>query len=105
VTRGTLRRSNKNPSVDHGAVVVYCGEPGATVGEVAMSDLTIIDTRVTAHTNVSIRRGGGAIGRVTMADFAVTRGHEDDFASARSVDYHLHGWTRDGRPLPVQLGK
>jgi hypothetical protein len=105
VIRGTLRRSNKNPSVDHGAVVVYCGDSGATVGEVTMSDLTIIDTRVTAHTNVRIRRAAGAVGRVTMTDFAVTRGPEGNFASPPSVDCHLHGWTRDGRPLPVQLGK
>jgi hypothetical protein len=100
VTGGTLLRSNRNSRVDHGAVLLYAGNPGTVVDAVAISDLWIAGTRTTAHANVSIRSNGGSVGTVMMANFTISGGPGDSFADPSGTGgYRLTGWVHNGRRL------
>ncbi len=60
VKGGRLLRSNHNPGIDHGAVVVLAGRRGRGVSGVEIADLVLEDTRASASRQVSVVTAAGA---------------------------------------------
>jgi hypothetical protein len=76
VTGGTLRNSNANPGVDHGAVLVFNGRPGAVIQDVSMRSLRIENTRASASRQVGVFTDGSprSIRDVRLSDFTIVGG-------------------------------
>jgi hypothetical protein len=58
VTGATLRNSNANASVDHGAVLVFNGRPGTVIQDVSMRSVRIENTRTGASRQVGVFTDG-----------------------------------------------
>lgn len=74
VQGGKLVRSNVDPERDRGAVVVFNGRPTASISGVAISDLTITDTRETASQNISVITQGRPPQNLSFTDLSVAGG-------------------------------
>ncbi|OLT14828.1 hypothetical protein BJF78_17470 [Pseudonocardia sp. CNS-139] len=79
VRGGRLVRSNVNPDVDHGAIVVYAGRPGVPVSGVRIEGLAVEDTRATASQQVSVIGVGGRPAGVVFAGLTFTGGPRRTF--------------------------
>lgn len=103
VIGGTLTGSNTNVSVDHGAVVAYAGNVGTSLESVEISNLTIQDTRVTAHFTTSIRRDRGASVRaVEFRNITISGVGPAPFGASPLVSaasYQRVGFTVNGRAI------
>lgn len=104
VTGGTFVRSNRNSTVDHGAVLVYNGQSGTANTDITMTNLTITNTRGTASRDVGIFAGTGASNtRITLGGITVTDGPRTAFATnAATTDYSVFKWTKDGVALAAR---
>ncbi|MDP9377901.1 MAG: right-handed parallel beta-helix repeat-containing protein [Actinomycetota bacterium] len=75
VSGGLLKRSNTNPGVDHGAVLIYNGRPGYRVANVIIDDLAVEDTRSTASRQIGVFGDDGAsFAALTLSQLRVTGG-------------------------------
>jgi hypothetical protein len=105
VMGGTLVRSNKNPRVDHGAVIIYAGNQNTVVSSIDISGLVISQTRPSAHADVGIRNGRGSVSRAAVTDVAITGGPAAAFESnAPPAAYRLVHWAKNGTAGPDRLG-
>lgn len=104
VTGGTFVRSNRNSTVDHGAVLVYNGQTGTANTDITMTNLTIINTRGTASRDVGIFASSGASNtRISLGGVNVTDGPRTTLATnAASTDYSAFKWTKDGVALSTR---
>ncbi len=99
VDRGTLVGSNTSATVDHGAILVFSGDPAAPAVDVRVSDVTVRDTSARASREVGIL-GAPARG-VRLERIAVVGGSRPLLVvQDRATTYAATGWTRDGRPVP-----
>lgn len=97
-SRGALVKSNQNESVDHGAVLLYNGQPGTTNSDITISDVIITDTRPTASRNVAILNDTDASHeRVLLDRFTINDGPATPFYSnAPESSYRLRDWLVNG---------
>lgn len=103
VRGGAVARSNTSTTVDHGAVLVYDGRTDAgPLREVAVSGLTISDTRSTASRQVGFLRGSSQATGVRLSDLTFVRGPRHLLTvDAPAGTWTATGWVRDGVPVPV----
>ncbi len=102
VTGGTLVNSNTNSTVNNGAIVIAAGGPaGHTISNVAVSNLTIKDTRSTAARNVGVfTYDGGAVSNVTFTGLKITGGPVKYFDTNATGGYTTTNWTVNGLTVP-----
>jgi hypothetical protein len=68
VAGGTVTGANTDPSIDQGAVLVYCGRAGGQVSDVTVSGLTISGTRTSASRQIgAVHDDGGGLSGVTFS--------------------------------------
>jgi hypothetical protein len=103
VAGGTLIRSNKNPTVNHGAVMVYAGNLHSVVDGISVRGLVISDTRSSASAQVNVRRRGGTVDNVLMSGLAFIGGPRAAVGGNVAMgQYQLISSTHDGVRLPDQ---
>lgn len=104
-TRGALIGSNQSDEVDHGAVLLFNGQPGTTNSDITISDVIVTDTRATAPRNVAILNDSDAShARVVLDSFTITGGPATPFFSNAPVDsYLLRDWLVDGLPMATPI--
>lgn len=66
--------ANRDPEVDHGAVLVVAGRPGSLVSDVQVRDLSISGTRPTASRQVGVLKGDGRVEAIGLGDVLVSGG-------------------------------
>jgi hypothetical protein len=99
VNGGTVLHANTDPAIGHGAVVLYSSRPGLAMTSVAIDDLHIVDTTVSAPCQVSLT-GSGGFGGISLTDFTVTGpGPNRIFCNGPGAPVALSGWTVNGRPF------
>ncbi|MGY1856614.1 glycosyl hydrolase family 28-related protein [Modestobacter sp. SYSU DS0290] len=105
VDGGTVTGANDNPDKDHGAVLVYAGNPGTTTADVTIRGLTIDDTRASApwDTGVLVAPGSGAE-QITLSDLRLDAGPDDAFWTNEPSSVRVSELTRDGTAVPAQRG-
>lgn len=102
---GTLKNSNTNSTVDHGAVLIYNSQTGTTNTDISLRNLTLTNTRASASRNVGIINNGGVNQRITMSGFTLTGGPSTAFYSNTATSaYNKTAWTVNGVTLLDQLG-
>ncbi|MBW0114577.1 glycosyl hydrolase family 28-related protein [Pseudonocardia abyssalis] len=74
VTGGRISGSNRDPTVDHGAVLVYSARPGFAVSDVVISGLSISDTRASASRQIGVLPQDGRVQGVVFEDITVVGG-------------------------------
>jgi Right handed beta helix region len=101
ITSGTVTSANVDPDVVHGAILVYAGNPGTTIDNVAISDVNVRDTSATALRNVAVNNDGGAVSRITLDNIALTDTALPPLASSNVPPDSLStaGWTLDGQQI------
>ena len=105
VDGGTVRGANENPDKDHGAVIVYSGNPGSRTQDVTVRGLDISDTRSSASWDVGVLAEGGAdLAEVTFADLAMVRGPRQAAWTNRPAAFRFVDSTQDGRVLDARRG-
>jgi hypothetical protein len=107
VIGGTLTNSNTNRTVDHGAVIIYAGNPGTVVDDVTISGLTITGTRSTSAADVNVRSDGGTSSHLQISRITISGGPADLFGTSPQVSpssYRLTDWTANGRAVPNAIG-
>jgi hypothetical protein len=102
VLGGTLVNSNTNPTINHGAVLIYNGQPSYTIADVDLENLTITNTRSTASGQVGVLgRGSGGITGVQLQNFTITGGPSQIFGTDEPASsYDISGWTFNGVAEP-----
>ncbi|TWH75360.1 glycosyl hydrolase family 28-related protein [Modestobacter roseus] len=105
VDGGRVTGANTNPDKDHGAVIVYAGNPGTTTADVTVRRLTIAGTRATAPWDVGVLAGPGAtVTRVTLTDLTLTDGARSPFWTNVPAAVRLVGVRDDGVAVANRLG-
>jgi len=103
VSGGELIDSNRNPAVDHGAVLVFSGRVGQEVSGVHVEDLTISGTRQDASRQVGLVTAGGDIEGVTLDGLSIRGGPPVAFSSDVDLSsVRIVGWRVDGEPFYVR---
>ncbi len=103
VQGGRLVRSNTDPSIDHGAVLIFSARRGHAVERVLIEGLTIMGTRDGASRQVGLLTAGGDIEDVTLDGLTITGGPPVAFSS--EVDpssFRILDWQVDGKPFYVR---
>jgi hypothetical protein len=102
VLGGSVISSNTNSAVNNGAILVNAGGPtGHTVTNVAISDLTITNTRSTAARNVGLfTYAGGTVSNVVFSNIKITGGPAKYFDTNSTAGYSIKGWTVNGVAVP-----
>lgn len=99
VLGGTVTRANRNPRVDHGAVLVLAGS-NKRVQDVEVSDLAVRDTRATAHRSVGVVTYGSTPTGVVLRGLRISGGPATSYQGNTATGYSLLDWTVDGRRVP-----
>ncbi len=100
VVGGQLRNSNRNPAIDHGAVLLYSAQAGTEVADTVVEGLSISGTRLAASWNVGVVSDGGRVVRAAFRRIALTGPAPHPFHSnVPASSYSRTGWTSDGVPL------
>ncbi|MQA34002.1 glycosyl hydrolase family 28-related protein [Modestobacter roseus] len=105
VDGGTVTGANENPDTDHGAVLVFAGNPGTTTADVTVQGLTISGTRSSApwDTGVLVAPGADAE-QVTFTDLALDAGPEAPFWTNEPSAVQVSDVTVDGAEVPASQG-
>lgn len=103
VTGGTITGANTDPSVIHGAVLVYSGNAGRSVSDVSISGLTIAATPPGAERNVGVIARPGtvdaiALHRIELRDTAL----RPLLVEAPAGAVQASDFTVDGTPVDVR---
>lgn len=103
VTGGTITAANTDPAVVHGAVLVYSGNTGQSVSDVAISDLTIAATPPTAQRTIGVVAQRGTVDAITFAGIQL----RDNAVRPLLVDaaagtVQTSDFTVDGKPVDVR---
>lgn len=89
----TLTGSNTASGVDHGAFLVYSGNPGSAPADITASDVTISGTRPGASSQVGIRADSSCtVEHVTLNNFVIQGGGNRFGANVPASAYTLSGW-------------
>jgi len=103
VQGGRLVRSNTDPSIDHGAVLIFSARRGHAVERVLIEGLTIMGTRDGASRQVGLLTAGGDIEDVTLDGLTITGGPPVAFSSeVAPSSFRILGWQVDGKPFYVR---
>ncbi|NHC13424.1 glycosyl hydrolase family 28-related protein [Motilibacter deserti] len=98
-TGGTLVKSNVNPVVDQGAVLVHSGQPDQ-IEDVTISDIAIKDTRADASRQVGAYSDyDPAPRRVRFSNISITGGGLPVWVNLPSANYALDGIVWNGSSL------
>jgi hypothetical protein len=101
VIGGTVRNSNTDSTVGHGAVLVNSGHTGYDVRNVEIDGLRIIDTRTSAPSVVGVR--GSPVSGIVLTDLAISGRRPNTIAAIPAgADVTTSGWTVDGQPYDPQ---
>lgn len=103
VTGGTIDRANQDPTVGHGAVLIYNGQGREPLRDVTVRNLTIRDTRASAPRQVGlIADDDGPIVGVVLADLHVTGSGPETLLATHTdrLQFRATGWTAGGDPVP-----
>lgn len=93
VVGATLENSNTAASVDHGAFLVYSGNPGFAPEDISASDVTIRGTRAGASSQVGVRADASCtVGQVRLDAFTIEGGGKAFSANVPASSYTLSGW-------------
>jgi hypothetical protein len=71
VLGGRVTNSNTNPTIDHGAVLLYSAQPGHAVEDVIVQGLTIAGTRSTASRQLGVLLDGGSARGIQLRGLTV----------------------------------
>lgn len=101
VTHGLVVGANTDPTIDHGSVLVMSGESSVTPTNIAISDLTISDSRASATRDVGVISYGAAPVGVVLSRFTIVGGPPGAYqGNAPAGSFHTVDWTQNGRSLP-----
>ncbi|NAZ81097.1 hypothetical protein GTR02_04620 [Kineococcus sp. R8] len=104
VLGGVLDGANANPTVDHGAVLVYAGRPDMTPSDVLVSRMTIRNTRVGASWQVGVIADTGAgVSDVRFDTFAL-HGGGNAFTANVSGGFVRSNWRVQGEQVVAAVG-
>ena len=102
IAGGSVDRANYDAEIVQGAVLVYAGNAGTAVRNVAISDLTVTATEPSAQRNVGVVVDGGSINGVSLRDINIRNSDLPPFyGNAPEGSYATSGWTLDGNPITV----
>jgi hypothetical protein len=104
VSGGTVTGANTNPQVAQGAVLVYSGNAGQSVSDVAISGLTVSGEPSSAEGNVGIFVDDGTVGNIAFTNIALQNTKLSPLVTSSKVpagSYTTSGWTLDGKPITV----
>ena len=102
VSGGSVTRANVDTDIVQGAVLVYAGNAGKYVRNVAISDVDIVDTTPSAERNVAVVLGGGRVEGISFSRIHVSQSSLPLLTSdAPQSDYATSDWTLDGSPVDV----
>ncbi|WP_457079569.1 glycosyl hydrolase family 28-related protein [Modestobacter sp. SYSU DS0657] len=105
VDGGRVSGANTNPEKDHGAVIVYAGNPGTSTADVTVRRLAISGTRASAPWDVGVLAEPGATAaRVTLAELALSRGAQAPFWTNVPSAVRLIGVRDDGAGVADRTG-
>jgi hypothetical protein len=95
VSGGSVTDANRNPGVIQGAVLVYSGNGGERVSDVAVSGITISGTAPSAQRDVAVIRDAGSISGVSFRDIQIRQSDLPAFYSnAPASSYTTTGFAR-----------
>lgn len=105
VVGGRVTGANVNTDIVQGAVLVYAGNAGMNVRNVAISDLDIVGTAPSAERNVAIVVDGGLVEGISLNRIHVSQSSLPLLTSdAPDGDFTTSDWTLDGSPVAVVAG-
>lgn len=103
VTGGTLLSSNKNPTVNHGAIMIYAGNLRTEVEDVTVQRLTISNTRSSSSAQINVRQHGGIVRNVFLTGLTFAGGPRPVVGgNVATGQYQLVNSTQDGVWVPDQ---
>jgi polygalacturonase len=94
-----LQNSNTNAAVDHGAIMMWNGHAGKEISDVVLNDISITDTRATAHRNVGIITEGGLLTRIELNRFTITGKPQPYVSNAATGAVTRRSWTYNGTTI------
>ncbi len=89
---------------DHGAVLIYSGNTGASISGVTINGLTVASTTSTAGRNLGIIVDAGSVRGISLTNIALKNTTLDPFVTSSNVpagSYTATGWTLNGLPIKV----
>lgn len=105
VAAGRVTSANTNPDIVQGAVLVFAGNAGKYVRNVAIADLDIVATTPSAERNVAIVLHGGFVEGIALNRIHVSQSSLPLMTSdAPDGDYTTSDWTLDGSPVAIVNG-
>ena len=105
VSGGTITGANRNVKKDHGAVLVYAGNPGTETRDVTVQGLTVTDTRSTATWNLGVLAAkGSTVSRVSLTGITLDGGPARPFYTSTPPAVRVSGLNDDGAAVAAKLG-
>lgn len=103
VLGGRIRAANRDPEIDHGAILVFAGRDGGDVSDVTVTGLDVAGTRPTASRQVGVVVTAGTTQNVVLENLAVAGSPEPFSTNAPDTapPVLIRGWTVDGRPTEI----
>ena len=101
VRGGRITGANTDASIDHGAVLVYCGRPGGSVSDVLVADLDISGTRPTASRQIGVIADGptDAVSHVVFDKLRLAASPTPYQGNGPLSGFSLDDVTADGTPV------
>jgi hypothetical protein len=97
----TLKGSNVNSTIDHGAILVYSGQPGFQPDDISIAGANIANTRANAPFQVAVIASSNAtVGHVRMHDIHILGGGRSFWTNVHGSQCRNTAWTVDGMLIP-----
>jgi polygalacturonase len=106
VNGGVFVRSNNNPAVEHGSILIYNGQPGQTIQNITINNVQSRNTKKSQPWEIGILSGGsGGVRSIEIKGVILTGGPTQAFyTTSPASSYRTLQWMQDGRALPDHLG-
>ncbi|MGY1856613.1 glycosyl hydrolase family 28-related protein [Modestobacter sp. SYSU DS0290] len=105
VDGGRVTAANANATKDHGAVIVYAGNPGTRTTDITVRRLTVEGTRATAPWDVGVLADPGAtVARVTLSELTLAGGAKAPFWTNVPTAVRLLGVRDEGTAVADRSG-
>jgi hypothetical protein len=102
VNGGTLSETAVGTDIVHGAVLVYSGYAAATVSNVTISNLSILNTPQYATRSTGIIVDAGRVSGIVLKNISLTNSALPAFyTNAPAGSYTVSGYTYNGNPINV----
>ena len=98
---GTLVGVNTNASVDHGAILVFNGQPLEIIEDVTINNINIQNTNTAVSRNVGLLTAASTLGsnRIEFNTIAITGGPANPFGITGTNSHRRLNWTQNGSTL------